>query len=224
MINLLGALQEVMRNPQPAIRPGSADAVTQLTRSVLEYATHSPDDLDHALRGALIETITGLDRVSIAVTGLAWLGAGVPSVEQEMLALVRCAQREIGLCVYSITAGAAKLLEAIKEVAVQGVNVTIIVNALDQQPASVQTFLRSTARDLPGRWRILDFAPGAGQTDLHAKILLVDRSIALIGSANLSFHGMVTNHEMAIIIRGPTAEGIAVRFDMLARSASVRSF
>jgi cardiolipin synthase len=62
------------------------------------------------------------------------------------------------------------------------------------------------------------------QTDLHAKVLVVDRSIALVGSANLSFHGMVSNHEMALVVRGPTAEVIAERFDMLARSAAVRSF
>src|SRR5260221_9568235 len=220
MINLVGALHEALRNPPSAISPGSGDSVTRLTHSILEYAARSPGALEGALRAALIEAAAGLDRVSIAVTGLAWLGAGVPSVDQEMLALVRCAQREFGLCGYSITGGATKLLNEIKEVAVQGVNATIIVNALGQQPAHVQAFLRDAARALPDRWRVLDFSPGAGQTDLHAKILLVDRSLALIGSAHLSFYGMVTNHEIAVGIPWAVAGRIAAQVCMLAQSAA----
>jgi phosphatidylserine/phosphatidylglycerophosphate/cardiolipin synthase-like enzyme len=195
----------------------------QLTASILEYAKRDPAHLGHAISEALIEVAGRLDRVSIAVTGLAWLGAGVPSVEQEMLSLVRGAQREIALCAYSITAGAATLLQEVKGVVTQGVNATIVVNALDEQPASVQAYLRSSAQELPGRWRVLDFARRGGQTDLHAKLLIVDRAAALVGSANLSFHGMVSNHEIAVVVRGPTAEAMAARFDMLIRSASVRA-
>ena len=139
-----------------------------------------------------------------------------------MLSLVRGAQREIALCAYSITTGAATLLQEVKDVVIQGVNATIVVNALDEQPVTVQTYLRSSAQELPGRWRVLDFARRAGQTDLHAKLLIVDRAAALVGSANLSFHGMVSNHEIAVVVRGPTAEAMAARFDMLIRSASVR--
>ena len=166
-------------------------------------------------------TIAGLDRLSIAVTGLAWLGAGVPSVEQEMLALVRGAQREIALCAYSHCGRneAAGGNKASRRPGCQCDDRRECARSATGQRADV---LRSIARELPGRLAGLGFRRRAGQTDLHAKSLIIDRAIALIGSANLSFHGMVTNHEMAVVVRGPTAEAIAARFDMLTRSASVR--
>jgi cardiolipin synthase len=222
MIDLLRAVQEVLQAAQPQSSTKSGDAAMQLSASILECSKRGPAHLGHEIRESLIELAGQIDRVSIAVTGLAWLGAGVPSVEQEMFSLVRCAQREIALCAYSITAGAATFLHEVKEVVFQGVNATIVVNALDEQPANVQTYLRSSAQELPGRWRVLDFARRPGQTDLHAKLLIVDRAAALLGSANLSFHGMVSNHEIAVVVRGPTAEAMAARFDMLIRSASVR--
>jgi phosphatidylserine/phosphatidylglycerophosphate/cardiolipin synthase-like enzyme len=221
-IDLLRALQEVVHNPEPRSSTRSGDAASQLIASILDSVQRDRADFAYEMREALIDLAGQIDRVSIAVTGLAWLGAGVPSVEQEMLSLVKSAQREIALCAYSITTGAATLLQEIKDVVTQGVNATIVVNALEEQPASVRRYLKSSAQELPDRWRVLDFARRADHADLHAKLLIVDRSAALIGSANLSSRGMVSNHEIAVVVRGPTAEAIAARFDMLIRSASVR--
>jgi cardiolipin synthase len=175
-----------------------------------------------SLRHAFVDARRRLDRVSLAVTGLGWLGAGIPAVEQEMAALIRSAERDISLCCYSITSGAISLLRDMREVAAQGANVTFIVNDFEQQPATIRRFLQSGVRELHDRWRVFDFGQQGIRGDLHAKVLTVDRSVALIGSANLSFHGMVANHEMAIVLRGPTAEVIAERVDMLSRSAAVR--
>jgi cardiolipin synthase len=197
--------------------------VSQLASSILDEARREPATLPLILQEALNEASRRLDRVSLAVTGLAWLGSGIPSVEQEMTTLVKGARREIALCAYSITAGALTLLREIRDVVSQGVTATLIVNAFNRQPADVQMYLRDAARALPDRWKLLDFAPTSGTAELHAKILAVDRTVALVGSANLSFHGMVSNHEMALVVRGPTAEDIAVRIDRLAQGTSVRT-
>ena len=72
-----------------------------------------------------------------------------------MLSLVRGAQREIALCAYSITTGAATLLQEVKDVVIQGVNATIVVNALDEQPVTVQTYSEVLRRSFPadgGSW------------------------------------------------------------------------
>lgn len=223
-MDIASALEEVVRQQasnHPA--PGSSEVMTRLASSILEHARHDPARLPMALQSALIEVIRRVDWVSIAVTGMAWLGSGVPSVEQEMTSLVRGARRELTLSAYSITSGAIAFLREIREVAAQGVNVTLIVNCFGRQPANVQEFLKEALRALPKRWKLLNFEPLSGQSELHAKVLTVDRSVALVGSANLSFHGMFSNHEMAIVLRGPTAERIAHRLDMLGSGTSVRA-
>ena len=42
--------------------------------------------------------------------------------------------------------------------------------------------------------------------------------MALVGSPNLTFHGMMSAHELAVVIRGPAAEAIASRVDRLLHS------
>jgi len=53
---------------------------------------------------------------------------------------------------------------------------------------------------------------------MHAKTLVTDRRVAVVGSASLTFHGMTMAHELAVIIDGPTADLIAERSDLLIRS------
>jgi hypothetical protein len=71
--------------------------------------------------------------------------------------------------------------------------------------------LLSAAKKLPGRIRLFDFNPDNPMAQLYAMVLVADRSTAMVGSANLSFHGMVANHELALVVRGPIAEEIAAR-------------
>ena len=226
MLDITSALQDILRRKTLQASTQSlacSEVVSQLASSILDEVRREPATFPLILQEALNEASRRLDRVSLAVTGLAWLGSGIPSVEQEMTALVQGARREIALCAYSITAGAMTLLREIRDVVSQGVTATLIVNAFNRQPADVQMYLRDAARALPDRWKLLDFAPTGSTAELHAKILAVDRTVALVGSANLSFHGMVSNHEMALVVRGPTAEDIAVRIDRLARGTSVRT-
>lgn len=132
-----------------------------------------------------------------------------------MTVLVRSARREVTLCAYAITSGALPLLSDLREVARQGVMVTLVVNEFSRQPGDVQVFLREVAGSVGHRWRLLTFEPRDTRTELHAKVLVVDRDAALVGSANLTFHGMVSNHEMALVVRGPIATLIADRVDAL---------
>lgn len=63
-------------------------------------------------------------QVSVAVTGLAWPGAGVLSLQQGTASIDQPARYEIMLSAYSITRGAGSLIDHIAELAVQGVVVT----------------------------------------------------------------------------------------------------
>ncbi|MCG3193672.1 MAG: hypothetical protein DIJKHBIC_02926 [Thermoanaerobaculia bacterium] len=222
LLDITRTIEEIVS--QRDDRGASAEArVTHLASEFRACGTSDPALLARLLHERLVEAARRIDRTSLAVTGLAWLGSGAPSVDQEMMGLVKGTRREIALAAYSVTPGAKALLREMREVVAQGATATLIVNSLGRQPAEVQAFLRETARDLGDRWRLLDFVPRGVQSELHAKVLVVDRMMALVGSANLSYHGMVSNHEMAVVIRGPMAESIAARLDMLAQGPHVRA-
>lgn len=194
-------------------------SVLRLSSEIIRIVEHEPGNLPNALHASLTDSVRRLDQVSLAVTGLAWLGAGVPSVQQQTASIVQSARSEIALCAYSITGGAGSLIDRIIEVAGQGVTATFVINEFGRQPDEIKERLLNMAKKLPGRIRLFDFNPDNRLAQLHAKVLVADRSTALVGSANLSFHGMVANHELALVVRGPMAEEIAARIDALKKSA-----
>jgi cardiolipin synthase len=223
MLDIGSALEEIFARLESGQgQVGSSAAIARLTSQVIGCTSGGAAILQRSLQEGLQEAARRIDHVSLAVTGLAWLGTGAPSVEQEMTGLVRGARREIALCAYAITSGAMSFLTELREVVSQGVTATLVVNAFSDQSREVQAFLTECVQS-NDRWRVYDFASPGPHTELHAKVLVVDRSAALIGSANFSFHGLVSNHEMAVVVRGPTAAKIATRIDMLSQSTLVKS-
>lgn len=195
------------------------ESVSKLAAELVNAAREDAAGLAADLYQSFLQSAPRLNRVSLAVTGLSWLGAGVQSVQQECLSIIRSARRELTLCAYSITAGAGTLIDEIADVAGQGVIVTLIINNVRNQPADVRDRLRTWGASVTTNIRLFDFNTDDPQHQLHAKIIAADRTIALVGSANLSFHGMVSNHELAVVLRGPIAEEIAVRLDTLKSTA-----
>ena len=59
-------------------------------------------------------------------------------------------------------------------------------------------------------------------TKLHAKCLVVDRLDALVTSANFTVHGLQSNLELDLRVRGPQAAAIAERLDHLIASEVLR--
>src|SRR6266540_4423125 len=102
MLDLRRALEALSPGDSTGtLRPEAVGAVDGLVSGIMAYAAKGKEALSHALVDSLRETSRGTDRVSLAVTGMAWVGAGAPSVEQELMSLIRDAQREITLCAYS---------------------------------------------------------------------------------------------------------------------------
>ena len=50
---------------------------------------------------------------------------------------------------------------------------------------------------------------------MHAKAIVFDRNIAVVGSTNLSFNGLVANHEIAVMIEGPAVMKVVEAIDRL---------
>jgi cardiolipin synthase len=50
---------------------------------------------------------------------------------------------------------------------------------------------------------------------LHAKVIVVDRNKAVIGSANFSWNGMYGNYEIGLLLKGQHAWKLAKVIDVL---------
>jgi phosphatidylserine/phosphatidylglycerophosphate/cardiolipin synthase-like enzyme len=187
-------------------------------------STGGLDGFCEGVTQAVNELADKTDRVSLAVTGLGWLGEGVPAVERTLTDLLDAADREILLTVYSMTPGTGRVWESIEKALATGICCTLIANRLDEQHPDLRALFLELARRYPMTLHIYNY-PGTAERDaLHAKLVIVDRQVALVGSANLTFHGMVSAHELAVVVRGPTVELIASRVDMLLRSRLVQRY
>ncbi len=158
---------------------------------------------------------------SVVVTGTAWIGGGLGSIESALERLCREAISEIDLTVYSISSGADLLLGWVETALARGVQVRMVLNRLDEQPVGAANRLRSLARSYP-HFQLYQFLT-TDDVDLHAKMVVADRSRALIGSSNLSRRGLLTNHEIAVVLQGTPAHSASQAFDRLLTSHYVRS-
>ncbi len=163
-----------------------------------------------------------IDRVALAVTGEAWLGGGVPAVERVLAEMLTSAEREILVTAYTMTPGSGRIWDELERAVVTGVRCRFVLNQLRDQPAETQALLGRLMREHAGNVEVYDFRSDQNTEGLHAKAVVVDRRVALIGSANLSFRGMVGAHEMAAILRGPSAALVAGSIDRLVLSSLVR--
>ena len=155
--------------------------------------------------------------LSIAVTGLTWMGSGIGSIETALEKLFREAHEEITLTAYSITGGADILLDWMEAALDRGVRVSMVVNRLEDQSPEAKSRLQEFA----GRYtyfRLYDFARDRGY-DLHAKVIVIDRRQTLVGSSNLSRSGLLNNHELAVLVEGPAATEVARALDLLLADA-----
>jgi phosphatidylserine/phosphatidylglycerophosphate/cardiolipin synthase-like enzyme len=156
-----------------------------------------------------------VDRVSLVATGLAWLGGGTRSVEQALLSLISGATDEILVTAYSVTGGSSRVMDAIARRAAAGVRCVFIVNRLSEQPFDTRAVLRELRGNFQKNVFVYSFEDATSIEGLHAKVVVVDRKDAIVGSANLSFHGMTSGHELGLLVRGPTASVVASAIDLL---------
>jgi len=157
-------------------------------------------------------------RASVVVTGTAWMGGGIGSIESALERLFREAEEEIGLTAYIISS-ADLLFDWLEAALARGIQVRLVINRLNTQPSDVVVRLRRLASTYP-HFYLYDFVPES-EADLHAKAVVIDRRIALVGSSNLSRRGLLTNHEIAVVLRGPAAITAATALDRLFTSRYV---
>ena len=163
--------------------------------------------------------------IEIAWTGPAAEGPLVRStavVVEEMLERVRDAG-EVLLVGYALSAESGSIMERVIELLVnaarRGAKLSMVLHSDEDETSNLDNLL--------GLWdifvkkpRVYTWRPPSDHpyTKLHAKCLVVDRLDALVTSANFTFHGLESNLELGLRVRGPQAGAIAERFDHLIAS------
>lgn len=158
-----------------------------------------------------------MSKSSVVVTGLAWMGAGIGSIESALERLFTSAKQEISLTVYALGTDPDRITTWLESALVRGVAVRMILNRSEEQPAAAIGSLKRLAANYP-HLSLYRFA-GPENSELHAKVVIADRRLALVGSSNLSWHGMVANHELALLVEGEAAAGVAGALDRLFHGA-----
>jgi cardiolipin synthase len=150
------------------------------------------------------------------------MGGRVGSIQSVLEQLLRGAQEEVAIAAYSIRSSADLVLDWMEAALARGVKVAMVVNRIPEQASDVVARLEGMARK--HQWLSLYSFTADGHGQLHAKLVVVDRRTALIGSSNLSRHGLLDNHEMAVLTTGDPAETAAGAFDALLASTLVTRY
>lgn len=155
--------------------------------------------------------------LEVVGTGLYWVGGKIRSVDSAARDLILQSRRELQLVTYELRTDARHVLEIAQNRLEAGVTVTVVVNRLDNKPKSIRRYLDSLLNTYPG-FHLYDFVPPDSDEDLHAKLMVADRRCALIGSANMSWRGLVKNHELGTLLTGDPVVAISSAIDKLLRS------
>ena len=134
----------------------------------------------------------------VLTSGSAWLGGEFGSIQSAVERTIDSAEHEILLVTYTLSTAADTAISRVNDALVRGIHTKIVVNRLEQQHPAARKTLISMLEEHE-RLRLYDFRD-PGEADLHAKFLVVDHKAAIVGSANLSWRGLVSNHELAILI------------------------
>jgi cardiolipin synthase len=157
--------------------------------------------------------------VKVVVTGSAWMGKGTCSFESAIEDMLNETKNQIQITAYNISEAGISFLNLLERCLARGIKVILIVNKFTEQPLKVKKKLRSLSKFYP-HFVSISFDPKENGRDLHAKVIVADRSIAFVRSPNLSWHGLVANHELGVIICGKAANNIAGLLDKLSTDPS----
>jgi phosphatidylserine/phosphatidylglycerophosphate/cardiolipin synthase-like enzyme len=152
------------------------------------------------------------DKVTLLVTGLELFDPSIRSINSAVQELICEAKNEIVIVAYLLTSGASSIIDRLRETAEKGVKITLLIDTLESHEKTIIEKLKLLA-GYPNV-QILSFSDPQG-AHLHAKVIVVDRRKAVIGSANLSWGGMVANYEVGVLIEGETAWKLAKTIDKL---------
>lgn len=178
-----------------------------------------------AVRAAARRTREVRDEVQLESvwTGPTIQGTSFRRSEQALLELIRKAENRLLLVSYAVYHHAT-LRGALVEAADKGVAIDVIVESPQESEGRMTAdALKALGPEVTSRCSVLVWPADKRPRDsnghagvLHAKCVVVDRSMILISSANLTERAMTNNIELGVIVRGgPLPGDVASAFDEL---------
>jgi len=153
----------------------------------------------------------------ILVTGSLWLKKGYRSIGVVIRELAMKAKNETIMTLYTPGSTAEPAIDLLKILLKKAVNVQVVVNKWNAQPEHLRKSLLSMKQKNPLRLRIYNFRGHRGCI-LHAKAFVVDGKKAVVGSSNLSWSGIYSNYEIAVLLEGRDAEKVTQLLYTIIRS------
>jgi len=155
--------------------------------------------------------------LQLCATGVRLFRQAVRAIGPAMNEMLSGTKAELQIATYLLLDAGGDLLEAIESVVSRGIKTMIVVNRLEDHPLIIRewavrmnrSYLHFEARSYGGD------APG----QLHAKVVVCDRSHAILGSANLTTSAMNRNVEIGALVAGDTAWALASLVDEIAKVA-----
>jgi phosphatidylserine/phosphatidylglycerophosphate/cardiolipin synthase-like enzyme len=151
-------------------------------------------------------------KTEILGTGPEIIKNGTRGVEPVIEEIIKNARKEIQIAAYVLTSRALHLIELLVDAAKRGVKITLILNARTCRDKEISLKLDYLVESFP-HVRVINFRSLKKQ--LHAKVIVVDRNTAIIGSANFSWGGMYSNYEIGVLVEGNQAWEVAKILDQL---------
>jgi cardiolipin synthase len=189
-----------------AVRRLRAQTAAPVLRTACEQLlTRLADDPPGYLSGLLAGAARAIERARrLQALAVVWTGpeSGIAIsrlTAATVIDLIDAAQREILLVSYATQTEPA-ISAALEAAAARGVEITLLLERHADNPAYT-----APETPFPGLgairlyWPRGQRPPGAA---LHAKVIVVDDGVALVGSANLTSRAMEANLECGILIRG----------------------
>jgi phosphatidylserine/phosphatidylglycerophosphate/cardiolipin synthase-like enzyme len=163
-----------------------------------------------------------IDHVGILVTGRFWVGAsGARCIAPALTELISKARQDIVIVAYRFTIAHEDLRKSLEFALGRGCIVKVILDASGTAVQAERSYFDKLSREYEGL-TIWDFCDNENNRNiaLHAKLIIVDRHTAIVGSANFSHNGLVENHELAISLKGKSARALCGTVETLIKEAS----
>jgi hypothetical protein len=214
---------------------GVGPDVARRTATAFQGIGSQFSEADVALALATSNRLRRMELLSRPEIEIVWTGPvssgtlvrSTAAVVEEMLRGVREAG-EVLVVGYSLTAADGTLMKGIVDLLVEaskkGASVTLVLHRDPDEHNKTNLLLAWSV--FARKPRVLTWTPPVDRpyTKLHAKALVVDRLDLLVTSANLTFHGLESNLELGMHVRGPQAGVVAERFDELIAAGVLRQW
>ena len=146
--------------------------------------------------------------VKILATGDKWVGNGIRAFSETTKELIDRTQDSLSLTIFALSDD--QIIEKLRLALERGVSVEIYLNY--SSTSISEEYLRKL-KELENKYLNLNVFRVENNV-LHSKVIISDMKKAIVGSANTTFAGMVTNYELGVEIDIPA---IAHKLEMLLR-------